>query len=191
MTKITNTVELHDGHVAITVTSKTYKHVVLLDNDTFLLTGKIRCTTQGYVYTCKGGVNVCHLVMGHISNMTTVVDHINGNTLDNRKVNLRVVTQQQNSQNKRSFIKNNTGVVGISYRSNGKYEYYRVSLTDRSKGLSNNRQGQRVTKQFNINKLGKEEAFKSANVYLQLKKIELGYLEGSGATTISKESTLK
>ena len=45
-----------------------------------------------------------------------VVDHINGDTTDNRKCNLRVCTQSENLLNK-SFMSNNTiGFIGISYR---------------------------------------------------------------------------
>src|SRR5690348_9287785 len=45
-----------------------------------------------------------------------VVDHINNDTLDNRKMNLRVVTIQQNSQNRAGVSSNNTsGYRGVRY----------------------------------------------------------------------------
>lgn len=50
-----------------------------------------------------------------------VVDHINGNRLDNRRKNLRVCTPHQNSMNKGKSKNNQTGVTGISMTPGGKY----------------------------------------------------------------------
>ena len=52
-----------------------------------------------------------------------VVDHINGDTSDNRKENLRVVTERQNRMNTKTFISNTSGCKGVS-KSKGKYIAY-------------------------------------------------------------------
>lgn len=79
---------------------------------------KWRLGTNNYVLTgqpSKGtSRNASHVVLGIDSRKTDlVVDHINGNTLDNRKCNLRVLTQQQNLLNRRQTESFNAPAKGI------------------------------------------------------------------------------
>ena len=166
---IKNEIILHNEYVEIIVKSKNYTHKVLLDIDDLSKVGKIRISNTGYAYQCcTKAQSVANLIMNHPANRNTVVDHINGNRRDNRKSNLRIISQQANTQARKTFVRNNTGTLGISYRENNNYKYYRVSIT-------NPITLKRFTKQFNINKLGKEKSFELANECLNQKKIEFNY----------------
>lgn len=58
------------------------------------------------------------LVMGVIDNPSIYIDHINGNTIDNRKVNLRIVTRSQNMKNRSSSVNGTSKFLGVYYCSN-------------------------------------------------------------------------
>lgn len=50
-----------------------------------------------------------------------VVDHVNGNTLDNTRENMRIVTQSENTQNRRGpTLISTTGIRGVFWDKKGK-----------------------------------------------------------------------
>lgn len=76
---------------------------------------------SGYVYAKHSLAGKMHrFIMGKVPK-GYIVDHINGNTLDNRKDNLRVITQRQNSYNSKKEKNSFSGIKGvIPRRKNGK-----------------------------------------------------------------------
>lgn len=65
---------------------------------------------NGYVISGRK-VRIHRLIMNPPKGMT--VDHINGDRSDNRRCNLRVCTQAQNSHNKHSSPLNKSGKIGV------------------------------------------------------------------------------
>ena len=59
-----------------------------------------------------------------------MIDHINHNPLDNRKCNLRIVSNSENQLNRR--MTSNTGEYGITLCKNG---YYRITVDDKYCGI--------------------------------------------------------
>lgn len=62
-----------------------------------------------------------------------VVDHINGNGLDNRRSNLRVVTHRQNMQN--MHVKRSSKYPGVSWRKDRNKWEAKISINNKSKHL--------------------------------------------------------
>lgn len=58
----------------------------------------------------KGGRSIAHFILDAGCNE---IDHINHNTLDNQKSNLRVATRSQNCANRRKFKNNKSGYIGV------------------------------------------------------------------------------
>ena len=85
--------------------------------------------TKGYVKTKvrNRGVLLSRLLLGVDDDGRSVfVDHISGDTLDNRRSNLRVCTQEQNARNRRLNSNNKTGFKGVSL--NSKLKKFRADI---------------------------------------------------------------
>lgn len=61
------------------------------------------------------------LIMGLGFGDKRLVDHKDGNTLDNRRENLRVCTKAQNTWNRQSVKKGRSGFIGVHPSPNGKW----------------------------------------------------------------------
>lgn len=80
-----------------------------------------------------------------------VIDHINGNSRDNRIENLRLVSQLENTRNKAVMKNNTTGYSGVSYRLRSNSYEASLKLKDA-----------RVTKNFSCAKYGVDKALELA-----------------------------
>jgi HNH endonuclease/AP2 domain len=57
-----------------------------------------------------------HRFIVKLSDPTLIVDHINGDILDNRKQNLKITTRSENNKNMRKHINNTSGYTGVIFK---------------------------------------------------------------------------
>lgn len=100
--------------------------VFLIDaRDLPLLDGKMWCmNNHGYI-TRKQNIKLHRIIANAPQNMT--VDHINGNKADNRRSNLRICAQAENSRNVRTSKSNTSGYKGVWWHCQNKK--WRASIT--------------------------------------------------------------
>jgi hypothetical protein len=104
---------------------------------------------------------IMSLYLGRCILPEEIVDHISGETTDNRKGNLRVCDYSQNSRNQKLFTTNKTGTAGVSYLMNTDgHDYYRAQWYDDSTGKRRNRS-------FSINKYGSAKALELAKAQVK------------------------
>ena len=117
-----------------------YRKNILIDDDDFKQLNKWewKINNDGYVYRydklTKTQLFMARVVLklpsyvvgkGKLRKGRLYCDHINGNRLDNRKENLRIVSFYQNLLNKSIYKNNKSGFKGV--RKNGKY--FRATIT--------------------------------------------------------------
>ena len=87
-----------------------------IEDKVLIINNKWCTNTSNYVISGSSTpfIYLHRLIMGAIEG--DYVDHLNGNTLDNRKINLRICTNQENSENKTKLAENNTSsVLGVHF----------------------------------------------------------------------------
>lgn len=124
---------------------------------------KSRDAAPYYSTKLNGKATLCHRIVWEMHNgkipVGLMIDHIDGNGLNNAIENLRLATREVNSRNAKIGESNTTGVTGVKLQKNtdrlGVPYYYYVAFWRKLCG----KQSARC---FSVTKLGEEDAFRLA-----------------------------
>ena len=82
-------------------------------------------------------VHMHRIIMAVLHDPSIHVDHINGDSLDNRDGNLRICTGAQNAKNRRNQRNSVSGYKGVGLKNcGGKYRYWCARITVDGKTIS-------------------------------------------------------
>lgn len=160
--KFQNYFEIQDGIIFVYIYSKIHGMVVtmvdeeyieLVINYKFFLNGRDGSPYVKIKYSKTGNNAISlHRLIMNFGNKNMEVDHIDRNTLNNLKSNLRLVSQKDNVRNKSKYINNKTGVKGVYFQKDS--NCYCATWRDEN--------GNKCSKKYSIRKYGKDEAFNKA-----------------------------
>ncbi len=87
----------------------------IVDETDFIELSKYKwyADVDGYALRTNDNVRLHRLIMQALPGQ--LVDHIDGNTSDNRRVNLRICTQAENIRNRGKPVVNSSGYKGVSW----------------------------------------------------------------------------
>lgn len=98
----------------------------LLDDEDYEKFKNINCniTKDGYVdFYIKNDTIKLHRHIMKVNDRNLIVDHIDGNPLNNQKKNLRICSKLDNTRNRRKYISNTSGYKGVHFqKANSKWE---------------------------------------------------------------------
>ncbi len=134
-----NETPLTQGQVAL-VDDEDYERVNQLKWHCWL--SRDRFYARRSLWVPRDGKRVMTAILMHRFILTIpdnmVVDHINYNTLDNRRSNLRLATHQDNARNVRPFKNKSSAFKGVSWHkasgkwlaaiNTGKYEHHHIGI---------------------------------------------------------------
>ena len=101
------------------------KEAIIDADDLHLIGGRLWCAKEGrntfYAFRIEGSVGrekhfrMHRVIMGN-PDKSVVVDHIDGNGLNNTRSNLRLVTASENSRNSKLSKRNTSGYKGVYWQ---------------------------------------------------------------------------
>lgn len=125
-----NKIVQYDGYIGVVLTDKqqNVKGEALISNDlAHLVVHRKWSISYGYAKSGWGGRGKSILMHRLLFSVPEglFIDHINGNKLDNRSDNIRIVSKSQNAMNSKTPSNNPLGLKGVSFdKRRNKYRAY-------------------------------------------------------------------
>lgn len=121
--KRTSMVEIFDDGSAIVTTAKGVQIAIDAADAEKAMRYSWCISKTGYAVANTGSrvIKMHRYLLDILDEPSLVVDHINGNTLDNRRSNLRVCRQDENLRNMKKKVSNTSGYSGIRKTPHGTY----------------------------------------------------------------------
>lgn len=98
-------------------------------------------------------------------NTKKLIDHINGNGLDNRRKNLRVCSNQENLRNGRLRVNNKSGYKGVSWEKDRKSWMSYIYIDGKRKRLGRFKNKIMAAKVYDTNAIKYFGEFAQVNIY--------------------------
>ena len=112
-----NEIVVHDGYAEVVLYNPNHEEIARAKIDTedidMVKDYKWKLSVQGYAASGENSILMHRLIMNCPKDM--VVDHIDHDTLNNRKANMRVCTRSNNGSNQVVQKNNKTGVTGVHW----------------------------------------------------------------------------
>lgn len=127
----------------------------IIDDEDYKIFSKFKwCVSNGYAVRRVGGRKNQKTLLLHREIMKTAgamdTDHINGDKLDNRRSNLRVVTRSQNMANVPKRVNNKSGYKGVSWKESHKMWRSTIKVNGKSVHLGYSDNKVDASKLYNI-----------------------------------------
>jgi hypothetical protein len=102
------------------IANRKYQYFEIDDSDFELVSKYIWGIDNGYPYSSIKGnrVRLHRMLLGLVTGDGNLVDHKDGNPLNNRRDNIRVCTRSQNNRNARKKSRNTSGLKGVTRHRN-------------------------------------------------------------------------
>ncbi len=111
----------------------------------------------------KNSTQAMHRIILGISDPTVLIDHRNGNTLDNQKHNLRICSHRENMRNQKRNTLNTSGFKGVGYRKDSGLWRARIGFNGKRINLGSFKTAEEAAQAYNKKAIELHEEFRRPN----------------------------